>query len=157
VDARLGRRHPDHAEERAQRNLSALLIAAEAGVRVELPFEDGVLTLVDTEALIEWRVPAACVGDAPRPDPHLVDPHLQRLSGSRSAHLDGADERVTGVALVTIGRTEFEAVARYVAPAGVQARERDRVSRLDRQDRLEVAGEVAVERAPLEWDLVQRH
>jgi hypothetical protein len=43
------------------------------------------------------------------------------------------------------------------APAGVQARERDRVSRLDRQDWLERAREVAVQGAPFERDLVQRH
>jgi hypothetical protein len=72
-----------------------------------------------------------------------------------AADLDRADQGVARVQLA------FQAVGiRLVlrrAPAGVEARERDRVSRLDRQDRLEVAREVAVERAPLERDLVQRH
>jgi len=79
----------------------------------------------------------------------------QRLAGPRTADLDRPDEGMSGVQLA------FQAVGIHLvlrrAPAGVEAGERDRVSRLDRQDRLEVAREVAVERAPLERDLAQRH
>ena len=43
------------------------------------------------------------------------------------------------------------------APAGVETGEGDGVAALDRENRLQVAREVAVERAALERDLVERH
>ena len=93
--------------------------------------------------------------DAPGADPDLVDLDLERLAGARAAHLDRPDERMAGVELVPSGARGSKRSCVRRAPAGVEARERDRVARLDGEDRLEVAREVAVERAPLERDLVR--
>jgi hypothetical protein len=157
VDTRLVRRHSDDAEKRAQSNLTPDLIAAHAGIRVELPVDDDRLAVVDPETLVQRRVPAARIGDAPGSDPDLVDPHLERLAGARAAHFDGADERMAGVLLVPLRCAQLEALTGRPTPAGVQAREPDGVARLDSEDRLEVAREVTVERPPLERDLVVRH
>ena len=148
-------RHPDDAEERTEHDLAAGLGATDTRVCVERPVESERFALADSEPIVEWRRPAAGLRDAPRADANFVDLDRQRLSCLRAADLDRADQ---GMACVELA---FPAVGIQLvlrrAPARVEARERDRVSRLDRQDRLEVAREVAVERAPLERDLAQRH
>ena len=117
VDTRLVRRHADDAEKRTQRNLPSGPVATHPRVGIELPADDRRLAVVDAEPLVQRRVPAACVRDAPRPDPDLVDPDLERLTGAGTSHFDGADERVARVALVTLRRAQLEALAGRIAPA----------------------------------------
>ena len=119
------------------------------------------VALRDAEALVERRRPASGVGDPQVSDAHLVDLHDEDLPGARAAHLHRPDERVPAVEL---GIARLEALARPSrvlrradSPTGVGCGERDRVPGLDRQHRLEVAREVAVEGPPLERDLVERH
>ena len=88
---------------------------------------------------------------------HLLDPHLERLAGTGASDLDRADESVPRVERVALAPALREGLTRRVAPARVQARERDRVTGLDGENRLEVPREVTVQRASLERDLVQRH
>ena len=154
MDARLVGRHADDAEERTERHFPPRLGAADARVRVERPEERDGFCVRDAEPVVERRAEASCLGDAARTDPHLVDPDLERLARARTANCDRADERMTGVELALAFRVRL---VLGVAPSGVETREGDRVARLDRQDRLELAREVPVERAALERDLVVRH
>src|SRR6185369_12428695 len=71
VHAPLPRRHPEHPEERRQRNLAALEVTADRRVGVQLPREHPALTLADTEPVVQRRRPAA--GDAP---PERADAYL---------------------------------------------------------------------------------
>jgi hypothetical protein len=155
VDAGLVRGHPDDTEEWMERDLSTRVGATDLCVCVEFPVESERVALADTEPIVERRRPTTGLRDAARADPNLVDLDHQSLSRSRPANLDRPDQGVSGIelALPTVG---IHLVLRR-APAGVQAGERDRVSRLDRQARREITREVAVERMPLERDLVQSH
>src|SRR5205085_3065612 len=65
MDARLGRGHPEHAQEGDQLDLSARSVAARARVGVERPDERRL----------------SCRRRAPDSDPNLVDPYLERLTG----------------------------------------------------------------------------
>ena len=154
MNARLVGRHADDAEERADRHFPPRLGASGARVRVERPVERDGLCVRDAEPIVERRAEAPCLGDAARTDPHLVDRDLERLPRPRPAHLDRPDE---GVPRVELARSFRVRHVLGVAPSGVETREGDRVPGLDRQDRLELAREVAVERPALERDLVVRH
>ena len=138
-----------------ERDLSTGVGATDPRVCVEFPVESERVPVADTEPIIEWRRPATGLRDAARADANLVDLDRKRLPRQRPADLDRPDQRMPSVELA-LSAVGIHLVLRR-APTRVQARERDRVSRLDRQDRLERAREVAVERAPLERDLVQRH
>ena len=94
-------------------------------------------------------------------DPHRVDPDLEHLPGRRPTNRDRPDQRVTGVEL-RVARLEAVALRavgarRLEPPPGVERREGDRVAGVDLEHRLELAREVAVQVAPLERQLVQRH
>src|SRR5205823_92172 len=67
----------------------------------------------------------------------LVDAHREGLPGPRSAHLDGAVQRVTG------SLWPLRLDVRIPEPARVPGLERDRSTWLDRLDRLVLAGEPA--------------
>jgi len=77
---------------------------------------------------------------------------------ARAAHVDRADERVTIVepALPRLEPPPLERPA-FQAPAGVERREDNGVAGIDRQHGLEARREVAVERAPLERQLLDGH
>ena len=154
MDARLGGRHAEHAEKRPQRQLPAVLVLSGVGIRVECPPERPRLELGDAEALVEGRCETAGVRDAPLPDTDRSDPDLERLPRTRSAHLDRPDESVPAIEL---GVSIAELLVLERPPAGVEARDDDRIALLDRQHGLEVGREVAVERPSLERELVDRH
>ena len=63
------------------------------------------------------------------------------------------ERRVARLELAAFGTI---ATRRVETPARIERREGDRVSRVDLEDRREVAGEVTVQRPPLELNLVQR-
>jgi hypothetical protein len=84
----------------------------------------------------------------------LVDADRERVAGARASDLDRPRERVARVELLV---ARLEALARCEIPAGVRNREAHRVAGLDGQHGLEVAREVAVERPPLERQLVDGH
>src|SRR4051794_9878616 len=108
--------------------------------------------VADAETVVEPCRPAA--GDRPPEvaDTQGVDRHLEDVAWLRAAHGNGADQRVTGVEL-RVTRLELR-LARSRVPAGVEARERDRVAAVDLDDRVELWREVTVQRPPFEWDLV---
>jgi len=106
------------------------------------------------EAIVQRSRPVRRCAPPPRADDDLVDAHYQGLSGPAAANLDRTDQRVPCVQHVV---SWLEELARFGSPARAEAREGDRVVHVDREDRFEVAREVAVERAPLERDLVERH
>ena len=107
MDARLVRRHPEHAEERRQADGAA---RGAAHVPVELPVEP-------VRRLAAER-------DAPRAGDDLVDPDREHLPGAGAPHLDRAGKRVAGVEL-RVARDE-----RLVA-ADVPARVRDVENRME--------------------------
>jgi hypothetical protein len=84
----------------------------------------------------------------------VVDAHLERLTGTRASHLHRPDQGMTAVELLV---ARLEAGAGRDVPAGIEAREGDRVAGGRGEDGGEIAREVAVERSPLERDLVERH
>jgi len=93
----LRRRHPHHAEERAQRDPSADLVAAGSCVAVERPDERPRIAVGNPEPLVEGREPPARIGDSPGPYAQLVDVHRQRRAGVGTTHLDRAQQRVARV------------------------------------------------------------
>jgi hypothetical protein len=117
-----------------QRDLSTRVGATEPRVCVEFPVESDRLTLTDTEPIIEWRRPTTGLRDAARADANLVDRDHKRLPRQRPANLDRPDQRMS-LPWRAVGTIRTARTAASDTP--VQARERDRVSRLDRQDRLE--------------------
>src|SRR5262245_58059045 len=151
VDARFGRRHAEHAEKRPQRDLATELISTRSAVWIERPPQPPFVAAAHAQPIVERRLPAARLGDPPGADTQRVDPHLERLPGRCATDLDRPDHRVTAVELRL---ARLEAFVGEAPPAGIEARERDRVPRVDRQHRLEIAREVPVQRPPLEWDLV---
>ena len=151
MHAGLGRRHPEHAREGTKVDLTSLLVATRSRSRIEAPAQDAGLTVSEPEVVVERRGPAGGERRTPGADPHLVDPHLERLSGLRPADLERPDQRVT---VVELRFAWLEPVGRCDMPACVEAGEGNRVATVDRQDRRQVPREVAVERAPLERDLV---
>ena len=109
----------------------------------------------EAEPLVQRSRPVAAAAHHPqRRRRTLVDTDLERLACTGTAYLDRTDQRVAGVEL---GVASLGTVPRGYVPARVEGGERDRVARLDGEDRLEVTGEVAVQRPPLERDFVQRH
>ena len=161
MDARLVRRHPEDAEKRRQPHLAPGAVAAEAGVGVQFPREHGGLAVGDLERIVQERRPPAGDGQAERADPHRLDPDLEHLPGLRAANHYRTDQRVPGVELRVSG---LEALAlrpvgarRLEPPTRVEGREGDRVARVDLEHRLELAGEVAVQVASLERQLVHGH
>jgi hypothetical protein len=135
-----------------------VLIATDTGVRVQLPPQRMRLPVIDPEPSVEGIGPAARVGEAVWPDSDRANPNLEGLAGARASHLDRADQ---GVPCVELRIARLEAAtgrpAGLEAPARVERRDRDRVSGVDSEHRLEVRREVPVQRAPLERNLVQRH
>jgi hypothetical protein len=136
VHARLVRRHPEHAEKGRKPNLPA--DAAPDAVR-QLP--------VDPVGLL-------AEGDAPRARRHVVDPDHECLPAPDAPQFDRAGERVTGVEL---GVGPVDVLVAADRPAGVRRRDGDAVAGIDRQHRLELAGEVPVQHRCVERQPVQRH
>src|SRR5262249_52819889 len=151
VDAGVGRRHADHAQEGTQLHLEAALVACTSGVRVQLPAKEAVRAFADLEPVVEPGRPPRSDGEAELADTNLVDAHLERLPRARVAHLDRPDQCM---AFVELCIAWLELLARTDVPARVEAGERDRVAAVDREDRREIRREVAVERAAIERDLV---
>ena len=60
-----------------------------------------------------------------------------------------------GVELIAVRPTPGEPLPVLAAPAGVEAREDDRIAGVGGENRLELAREMAVQRPPLERDLVE--
>src|SRR5439155_19801957 len=85
VPARLRRRHPEHAREGPQLHLAAVLVAADAGVCVELPDENPALSLGEAQALVHRGHASAADGEAVRPDADVLDPYRERLLRARAA------------------------------------------------------------------------
>ena len=142
-------------------DLAPRLVMPDGGIRVELPDQRRSLPVCDSQPLVQRCRPSTRVGDAPGADAQLIDPDDERSTRVRPAHGDGPDQRMACVELA-VARLETisgpgHVVRRPDPPAGVWRRERDRVAGVDRQHRLEVSREVAVQRAALEWDLVQSH
>ena len=134
VDAGLGRRHPDHAEERRERDGGAPLVGGQPVA--DLPAE---------------RRPVR-EGDTPATGAHLVDVHDERLPRTRSAHLDRPAERMPAVErAVTLGE---ELAVRLPPPTCVERGEDDRVAGVDGEHGWKVGREMAVHGAPLERELV---
>ena len=123
-----------------QNDGSTAVVSAHAGIRIELPENDPIGT--------EGR------RSSPAPRPYVVDLHDQRLSRSSASDLDRPDQRMTRVEL---GISRLEDDARLENPSGVQGAKHDAVPGFDRQHGLELAREVAVQRAPLGRDLVDCH
>jgi hypothetical protein len=138
--AELGRRHPQHSEERMQDDRSPAVVSTHAGIRIELPENDPIGT--------EGRRPS------PAPRSYVVYLYDQRLPRSSASNLDRPDQRMTRVEL---GISRVEDDARLENPCGVQGAKHDAVPGLDRQHGLELARKVAVQRAPLSRDLVDCH
>ena len=90
-------------------------------------------------------------GDAPRPRAHLVDRDRERLAGPRAAHLDRAAQRVPAVQLA-VSLEELD--VRVPVPARVERLEAHGVAGVEREDRRERRGEVAVHGLLLERELV---
>ena len=155
MDAGLVGRHPDDAEERLESDFVSRIGTSDPRVRVELPEKSESVASAQTEPIVERRAPASCLRDAASADPHLVDPDRERLPCPCAADREGPDQRMAGVELAVASFRKELVLGR--APAGIQARERDRVARIDGEHRLEVTREMTVERAPLERDLVVRH
>src|SRR5262245_37636910 len=149
VHARLRRRHPDHAQERPQVDLTPELVAPGSRLGVEPPHEPARLAVSDTETLVERGRPAARVRDAPGADPRPLGVHGERVPGLGSAHLDRPEQRMARVELLV---ARLEELARPLvvrrradSPAGVGHEERDRVSRVDRERGREVGRKVSVQ------------
>ena len=121
MHAGLRRRHPEHAEERRERDGRACWSGAYARGCVECP---------QHPVVVGER-------DAPRADLHCIDVHFERSAGSSPANLDRTDERVPVVQL----RIEVVEVLplRNGVPACVESGEAKRVAGIDRQDRRQVA------------------
>jgi hypothetical protein len=158
VHAGLVGRHAEHTEKRRQAELAALAVASHRFVRVQIPSEDATLAVTDAEAVVQKRRPAARDRQAERADPYRLDPNLEHLAGLCRANLDRADQRVP---VVEPGLAGLEAAAlgtvasrRLEPPARIERREGNRVSGVDLEDRREIAGEVPVQRPPLERNLV---
>ena len=106
-------------------------------------------------------MPTAGIGDPPRPDSHFVDPDFKSLTAASTADFDRPYKRMPSVEIV-IAWPEALAIAvgvrwRSDSPTCVGRGEDDRIPRIDCQDWLEVTGEVTVERAPLQRNLVDCH
>jgi hypothetical protein len=135
-----------------ERHLAAVLVASDpAG---ELPVEGHAAPVREPEPIVQRRPPAAGRAPPPRTGNDPVDRHLEHPACYGAANLDRANERVSGVEL---RMTRLEHRSPPHVPAGGERREADRVPRVDREDRLEVAREVPVQRPPLEGDLVQHY
>ena len=154
MNARLGRRHPDYAEERTQVDGAAVIVRPRARLGVELPVEAPLLAAREAETVVEESWPASGDGEAPGPDPYLVDPDGERATSLGAAHLYRAEERVPAVKL---GVARVELLALPDVPARAEGREADRISGVDGENRLEVAGEMPVQRAALERELVDQN
>ena len=85
---------------------------------------------------------------------NLVDPHHERLACAGAADLDRPGERMALVLGLVARR---EPLRHGHVPTGVRGREAHRVPGVDRQHRLEVAGEVAVEDTGVQSQLVDGH
>ena len=136
MNTRLVRRHPEHAQEGRQSNRPP---GRATDARVELPIH-----------------PVGRLGErgTPRAGLDLIDPNRERLAGTRTANLDRSRERMPGVELwVTRGHS----VVAAATPTRVRHRDPHGVARIDGENRLEVAGEAAVQVAGVERKLVQRH
>src|SRR6476620_5093023 len=129
-------------------------VAPNAGFRVKAPVEDQRLAFAHAEPVVEWCRPALRPSRTECPDADLVDPDRERLARAGSANLDRPDQRVSCVELLV---ARLERLAGRDMPTRVETRESDGVAAVDREDRRQVAREVAVQRAPLEWNLVGRH
>jgi hypothetical protein len=130
------------------------LAAADRAVGVQCPFEKHAGTVREAEPVVQRCRPVGRGAPPPRADDDAIDTHFERMPRACAVHLDRADECVTGIEL-RVARLEPSPGGHM--PARVDGCERDRVARLDGEDRLEVGREVAVERPALERDLVQRH
>ena len=129
----LGRRHPDDAEERRERDRLAAVVRGE--VAVDRPGE---------AVAVRER-------DAPGPRCHLVDPDRERLAGARTAHLDRAVQRVPVVQLlVALDELGLE----VPAPAGVQRLKAHGIAGVHGQHRRQHGREVPVQRRLRERELV---
>ncbi len=153
MDAGLVRRHTEDPEERPKVHLAPALVASDSALGVELPAEKHAVR-DEAQPLVHRRRPVGRRAPAPAARNDAVDRDLERLSCAGATDLDRPDQRVTGIELL-VARLELR--PRLEVPAGVEGGERDRVARVDRQHGLEVAGEVAVQRPPLERDLVDGH
>src|SRR5439155_2642083 len=98
MNARFGRRHAEHTQERLKVELVAALVST-APVS-ERPFEEHTWSLRKPEPIVQRRRPVAGATPPPAPDRDAVDRHLERAARSGSSHLHGPDERVPGVAVL---------------------------------------------------------
>ena len=142
---------PKDPWERSQLDLTTELVDREACLDVDLPRQGDTVAVADAELVVQRRLPASGEGGAPGSDSDLVDANLERLTGLGAADLDRPDQRVTVVELLA---SRLELATRFDVPAGIETGERNGVSAVDGQDRLQVAREVAVQRPALEWNLV---
>jgi len=134
VDARLGRRHAHDAEERREIQLP---VDCASDARCEVPGD---------------RVVVPGEGDAPVVGSHLLDADGERLPLARSSHLDRPGQ---GVARIEVRIRRRNALVRLDLPRMVRDGDPDRVAGVDRQNRLEVAREVAVQGPRLARKLVE--
>ena len=120
VHARLGRRHPEHAEKRAQR-------------RPRGPARRG-----RPRPRASSRRRSSCAAERRRPSrPELTSSiaHRERPAGARAAHLDRADQRVAGVELLVTRLEVLVARRRPSRRSGTRTRSSRPASTVD--DRLE--------------------
>jgi hypothetical protein len=82
------------------------------------------------------------VGHTPRRRPDLVDPHRKCLAGTSTPYGEGTCECVPNV---DRGISRRELVVGIDVPGGIRNREADGVARCDRQNRRDIAREVAVQ------------
>src|SRR6478672_3100922 len=123
-------------------------VAPNAGFRVKAPVKDQRLAFAHAEPVVEWCRPALRPSRTECPDADLVDPDRERLARAGSANLDRPDQRVSCVELLV---ARLERLAGRDMPTRVETRESDGVAAVDREDRRQVAREVAVQRVPLEF------
>src|SRR6266542_5032130 len=164
--SRLVRRHAEHAEKRSQRHLAPAPVAREACHAVQVPLEEMPVEIREPQPLPERAPPAARPRPAPAPGANLVDPNLQHCAWPSAADGDRPDKRMSERAPLAVALRfawpklpplTYLGGRRPATPTRVERGKEDGVSRVDRQDRLELAREVPVNGPLGERELVNRH
>ena len=136
VDAALRRGHAQNTEEGVQVELVPSLAPTDPAVRFERPLEQDARTVRKAESIVQRSRPVGRCAPAPRADDDSVDPDLEDLARARATHFDRTDESVAAVEL-RVARLEVRAGGHM--PPRIQGGEGDRVARINREDRLEIA------------------